>query len=499
MDLMKKISDFFSSLFLRIKLEAPILLRDSRKRWQVIVPSIVILAAIGWLAYYTAVIRPTQQAAAAQPVMQTATVRRGNITLSASGTGTLVAANQVQLGFGSSGTLTALNVKVGDQVKQGQLLAAINNTSQQIQLVQAKRAMANLTSEVSIATAQQTLATAQTNVSTAKNQIIYLESPQVFNDEQKLADAQQAWDQAKTAGGSTPTTAQQKTIDDAASKLKNIQDELAGDRIWYTKIYVPNFFTVAATRSRTKSINAPTDADIAAAKAAYSAALASVQEAQWYLTALTGGSVPDDATGTDLSTFEQAKLTLQSAQETLDGTQLYAPFSGVVTSVSAQLGDSVGATALITVADMSKLYVQTYIDEADYAMFSVGNNANIVFDALPNITLTGKVVEVDPALVTSSGTSAVSGMIELDPTSEHLLLGMSAAVNIIAGDAQNAVLVPVAALHEVSPGQYSVFVVNNGKLTLTTVTIGLQDLVNAEVKSGLQPGDVVSTGIVGTK
>jgi len=57
----------------------------------------------------------------------------------------------------------------------------------------------------------------------------------------------------------------------------------------------------------------------------------------------------------------------------------------------------------------------------------------------------------------------------------------------------------VAALHEASPGQYSVFVVQNGKLTLTMVTIGLQDLVNAEVKSGLQPGDVVSTGIVGTK
>src|SRR5258706_10144747 len=213
MDLMKKISDFFSSLFLRIKLEAPILLRDPRKRWQVILPSIVILAAIGWLAYYTAAIRPTQQAAAAQPVMQTATVRRGNITLSASGSGTLVAANQVQLGFGSSGTLTTLNVKVGGQVKQGQLLAAINNTSQQIQLVQAKRDMANLMSDVSIATAQQALATAQTNVSTARNQLIYLKGPQLFNDEQKLAAAQLELDQAKAAA-STPTSAEQREIDD---------------------------------------------------------------------------------------------------------------------------------------------------------------------------------------------------------------------------------------------------------------------------------------------
>jgi len=145
------------------------------------------------------------------------------------------------------------------------------------------------------------------------------------------------------------------------------------------------------------------------------------------------------------------------------------------------------------------LYVQTYVDEASYSMFTVGNAADVVFDALPSQTFKGKVVEVSPALVTSSGTSAVSGMVQLDPTSTNLLLGMSAAVNVIAGDAQNAVIAPVAALHETSPGQYAVFVLKNGNLTLTNVTVGLQDLVNAEIKSGLQPGDVVSTGIVGTK
>ncbi|MCL5611199.1 MAG: hypothetical protein M1485_01375, partial [Chloroflexi bacterium] len=68
------------------------LLKDPRKRWWVIVHGILILAAIGGLSYYGLVLSPAQQAAAAaQPVMQTAVVRRGNITLSASGTGTLVA------------------------------------------------------------------------------------------------------------------------------------------------------------------------------------------------------------------------------------------------------------------------------------------------------------------------------------------------------------------------------------------------------------------------
>ena len=493
MTITARLSEMFAFLLSKIK-ETPVLLKDPRKRWWVIVPGILILAAIGGLSYYGLVLSPAQQAAAAaQPVMQTAVVRRGNITLSASGTGTLVAANQVNLGFGTSGQLITLNVKVGDQVKHGQLLAAIDNISMQSQLQQAQLTMANLTSAVSLATAQEALATANKTVDSTLSQLIYLESPRIYGDNQQMAAAQQALDQAKSAANNPPTSDQQKAIDAAATKLTSDQHQLAGDQLWYTQAYVPNIFITRGT------VNAPTDSDIATAQAAYQSALASVQEDQWYVDALTGVAVPDNATGINLSTFEQAKLTLQSAQDTFNATQLYAPFSGIVTTVSAQLGDSVGSTAIITVADMSTLYVQTYIDQSSFAMFQVGNAADVIFDALPNLTLKGKVVQVSPALVTSSGQSAVSGMVQLDPTSTNLLLGMSAAVNVIAGDAQNAVLAPVAALHETTPGQYAVFVVKNGQLTLTDVTVGLQDPVNAEIKSGLQPGDIVSTGIVGTK
>ena len=499
MTITARLSKIYSTILSNIK-NIPVFLKDPKKRWWVIGSGAIIVAALGGLVYYEMIVVPTQQAAAAaQPAMQTSVVRRGNITLSASGTGTLVAANQVNLGFGTSGKLTKLNVKVGDKVQKGQLLAEIDNTSQALQLLQAKRTLANLTSATSLATAQEAVATANKNVYTAKNQLVYLISPQVFYDEQQIAIAQKALDDAKAAASNPPTSDQQKAIDNATAKLKSNQNALAGDKLWYEANYVPNTFTAPATRTKPQSVNAPTDADIAAAEAAYQAALASVQEAQWYVDALTGVAVPDNATGTNLAAFEQAKLTLQSAQDTFDATQLYAPFSGIVTTVSAQLGDSVGSTAIITVADMSTLYVQTYVDEASYSMFTVGNAADVVFDALPSQTFKGKVVEVSPALVTSSGTSAVSGMVQLDPTSTNLLLGMSAAVNVIAGDAQNAVIAPVAALHETSPGQYAVFVLKNGKLTLTNVTVGLQDLVNAEIKSGLQPGDVVSTGIVGTK
>ncbi len=472
------------------------------KRTVWIVLIVLVLAIGGGVAYYELSYLPAHTTTS-QAVLQTTVVRRGDISLNASGTGTLEPANQVSLGFGTSGTLIKLNVKVGDKVQAGQLLAELDNTTQQTAYLQAQRNLAQLTSVSAIATAEEAVATATSGITNAKNYLMYLISPDIFYWEQRVADDQTALDQAKAAAGSSPTSDQQKQIDDLAAKLAGDQKSLAGRMLWYTQSYVPNNFTVvsrnAVTHTVTKAVQAPTDADIAAARAAYKVAQATLQEDQWYLDALNGKDVPGNATGANLNTFEQAKLDLQTADANLKATQLYAPFDGTVMSVSAQLGDTVGSSVVMVVADLNKLYLQTYVDETDYDKFKVGNAATIVFDALPTQTFNGKVVEVDPALNTSSGSSVVSGLVGLEPTSTDLLMGMGASVTVIAGQATNATLVSVNALHEYAPGKYAVFVMRNGKLEVQNVEIGLQDLVNAEVLSGLQPGDVVSTGITETK
>jgi len=68
--------------------------------------------------------------------------------------GILQPANQVQLGFGISGRLVTLNVKAGDQVTKGQLLAQLDNTDELVKYAQAQRTLANLTSPAAIAQAQ---------------------------------------------------------------------------------------------------------------------------------------------------------------------------------------------------------------------------------------------------------------------------------------------------------------------------------------------------------
>jgi HlyD family secretion protein len=225
-------------------------------------------------------------------------------------------------------------------------------------------------------------------------------------------------------------------------------------------------------------------------------------EAKDYLAALKGEELPANATGTSLNAFEQAKLDVQTAQATLDSLQLVAPISGMITAVSAGLGDTVASGTIITISDVSKVTLDFYLDETDFDKVAVGYPVSVVFDSLPDSTFTGKVTSVDPSLSDQNGTSLIKGTAVLDSispaTRDTLLLGMSAAVDVIGGTAKNATLVSIDALHEIDTDQYGVYVLKNGKLEFTLVELGIKDSFNAVIKSGLQPGDVVSTGLLET-
>jgi RND family efflux transporter MFP subunit len=498
----KGTSEFFLRFRTSLK-EIPVVLRHPRRRWRILVPALAVLAVLGGsIYYYEAVYLPSQKAA--QPTLQTTVARRGSIVLSAGGTGTLKAANQIDLGFKSNGKLTKLNVKVGDQVTQGQVLAELDNTTQQLQLDQARQSLAGLTSPAAIAGAQQSIATATTALQTAQSRLAYLISPPVYYWELQIAKAQQAVKDAQAAVDAAPTDpAAQAALKTAQAAVASAQSRLVGAQASYTKTYLPNnftYFVVTRTSGRKEKVyEPPSDADILGARAAITVAQGALMDAQNLYATLTGGKVSPDPSGSGLTALGQAQLALQTAQDNLEAAQLVAPFAGTVTAVNANVGDSVGSSAVVSIADLSTLYLTTYVDESDYALFKVGKTANIVFDAVPDQTFTGKVVEVDPALNTSSGSSVVSGLVEMDHTSADLLLGMGASVTVISAQTQNAVLVPLAALHEYATGKYAVFVMKNGKLTVQLVEVGLKDLVSAEIKSGVQVGDVVSTGLLASK
>ena len=260
-----------------------------------------------------------------------------------------------------------------------------------------------------------------------------------------------------------------------------------------------NTFTATNKRTGYRSTTPPTDTDIASARAALALAQADEVQDEDLVTALTTGVIPDTATGPSLTALKQAQTALQTAQTDFNDTQIISPINGTVTAVNNQIGDTVGSATVITVSDLSRLLLTVYIDEADLSKLAIGEEADAVFDSLPNQTFKGKVTEIVPPLTTVDNVPAVQAQVQLDNTTgTALYVGLNATVNVINAQANNVLLVPIQALKLFEPGKYAVFVVQNGNLTLQPVVVGLMDQSFAEIKSGLQSGDVVSTGLAAT-
>jgi HlyD family secretion protein len=482
----------------------------SRKlRW--LIAGIAILVIAGGAAFYYVRSTKASTATATETPVQTAKAFKGNIILTASGTGTLAPANTASFGFGTSGKITGLNVKIGDIVKAGQVIGQLDNAEAQSAYKQAKRSLDDLTTPAAIAAAKQAVADAEVSIYNAKQGLEYLISSDVFYWENQVAAAEQTLKDAQTAGGSSPTADQKQKIDDATKALSRAQTNLGVAQQKYINVYVPATFTYKVTDTNDSNHNGsttdtitevagPSQAEIAAARATYELAIEKQKEAQAYLDMLNGQALPENVPGSSLTDLVSAQTALQTADANLKATQLISPISGTVTDVTASVGDTVSDSAIVTVADLNQPYtIDSYFDAEDWESVQPGYKTDVVFDILPDDTYKGTVTLVYPELDTSSGSSLVHVIVKLDDmVSQPLPSGTSAAVDVISGEADNAVLVPVEALHKLDDGRYTIFVMQNGSPRLRLVEVGLQDVTYAEIKSGLNAGDIVTTGIVET-
>ncbi len=469
---------------------------------------VLLAAAGGGYFYYVAAAQPAQTTDVEQ--VRTTTARQGDLVIYASGTGTLVAATEVDLSFGISGVLQEVNVQAGDLVKAGDVLARLEEsealetlqttvTSAEISRLNAQQALDELIAGAPLkaAQAQQTLAEAVDN----------------------LQDAEYYW-QVQQAG----YRASGETIAAAEAALVLAEDEVekAQDRFIEVEgkpdddparaLALSNL--VAAKQKRDSALRelnwytgSPTEVDQMLLDAEVAIAQASLAEAQAEWEILQNGPDPVEVALAEAQ-LANAEAQLAKAQNDLadgiaaqDEINLKAPFDGTVLTVDAKVGDSVQGV-VITMADLTQPYLEIFLDETDLDKIALGYAVDVVFDALPEDSFTGAVVQIDPTLYTSQGISAIRALVRLeDPQTagiSSLPIGLSAAVDVVSGRADNAVLVPIEALRELAQGEYAVFVMEGGEPKLRTVQVGLMDFTYAEITSGLEAGEVVTTGIVET-
>ena len=161
---------------------------------------------------------------------------------------------------------------------------------------------------------------------------------------------------------------------------------------------------------------------------------ATLKNAQVYLAALTGGTVPPDATGTALLQLKQDQLAVQTAQEDLDGIRLIAPFSGEVAAVTASVGDYVSPGQIILViSDVNHMHIETTdLSERDVPEVKLGQVATVSIKAL-NQNVSGKVSAISPTADTLGGDVVYKVVILLDTIPSNLRAGMSVDVQFNTG------------------------------------------------------------------
>ncbi|MGD2148167.1 MAG: efflux RND transporter periplasmic adaptor subunit [Anaerolineae bacterium] len=441
---------------------------------------LILAAGGGYLAYdrYVAV----QAQEPEEPTMETAMVSEGDIVLTADGSGELIPADELELSFRTSGRLAEVRVETGDEVLEGDLLASLETDSLEREVTEA---------DVELQIAQLELADVREGPS----------EPEVADAEASLRDAQAQLTLAYDAYGDTTDSMKDDAVDSAKENFDYWVGYYQGQKDLYEREKISqadhDWAMAAMMKAEDEWQRAINDAEAEQVQAWKSVEQAQngVAQAEADLELLMSEPQTDTLVAAELA-VDSALLAREEAQADLEAARLYAPFSGTVMEVTAEPGDQVGmTTAILTLADMEEPLLRFWLEESDMGNVAMGSQVNVVFEALPDHTFTGKVTGVDPVLVTVSGSTAVQAQARLNLGDQGLTLlsGMTADVEVISAETRGALLVPVEALNETPEGGYIVYVLQaDGEVEERQVEVGLTDAVNAEILSGLGLGGTLS-------
>ena len=152
----------------------------------------------------------------------------------------------------------------------------------------------------------------------------------------------------------------------------------------------------------------------------------------------------------------QGKAAVERARTNLNYTRITSPVNGVVIDRQVDAGQTVAASyqtpTLFKIAeDLTRMQIETKVDEADIGTVKEGQNVTFRVDAFPDETFEGKVVQVRIAPSTSDNVETYTVIIHVDNTELKLKPGMTANVSIETARAENVLRIPVAALRFTPP------------------------------------------------
>jgi HlyD family secretion protein len=238
------------------------------------------------------------------------------------------------------------------------------------------------------------------------------------------------------------------------------------------------------------------ESDAAAAEDTYQAAVVAQRQ-------LKSQAVDLDVKKEQVKQAEQQveldQVALDNANLQLQYTTVFSPLDGVLSDLETQKGSlissslsTVGGTTVMTVSDLSRIFVLASVDEADIGGVELGQRCVITADAFPRRDFSGKVVRIAPQGQSTRNVVTFEVKIEVTDDDKQLLRPeMTANVQIIAATRHDVVLAPMLALFDRDERNYVTIVKDNNQSEDREVQLGIDDGENAEIISGLSVGEKI--------
>ncbi|WP_406112957.1 efflux RND transporter periplasmic adaptor subunit [Kitasatospora purpeofusca] len=437
-----------------------------RRRGAVLVNSALGVALLGAAALAYTVLDDGSGTTAAKAPVRTATVTKGTVLATVSGTGTLASPTDAAQDFTTGGRLTAVKVAVGDQVTKGQVLATVDTTAAQQQ----------------VDAAQAALNTASVNLTKAR-------------------------------AGVTTTTVQQLPAKAANGSSGSSGSSGGGGTSGGTSGGNGTAGRGAGGSSASAPSADPSGQTAPSAQATVPAAPVAVPEPQ--TTTISTTKVDEAAVAQAEQQLATAQTNLSNAQTALAGTTLAASVDGTVASVAAKAGDTVGATGggssatgtkstgssatapsgFIVLTNPTGMQVTANFSELDSLKLKKGEAATVTLNAQSDSKFNASVLSVSPLPVSGSGggSAAVqySATLQISGDTSKLRTGLSATVSVVTGEADNALSLPTSALSGTGSSRTATVVHQDGSTDRVTVEVGVEGDTTVQVLTGLNEGDKV--------
>lgn len=432
------------------------------------------------------VITPVDEAGQPLPPVETITVQQGDLPVTVSPTGKINPAQQSALSFETAAMVREVLVAVGQTVQAGDVIARVDTTDLHTALLSAQAALTEAEAnyqaviapprEIDIQVAEAEVTAAQAALYAAS-----LSGPTTYDDQIAQVQVQIAEN----------TLWQTQLNRDLAGVGSGMWIDSSGNASTISGLNTAETDIAIAEANRDSTINRGANAGSLAA------ANGRLEQAQVALNNLLQGPTAERRRRAEID-LENARLSLQQAEERLRQTELRTPYAGVVAQINLVVGQTATRDRSVTIIDNSIYLLDLTVNENDIASLQTGMPVTVRLDAAQEMTLSGQVTVIGtvpiPAGTTTSQRVTYSVRVQLDPSTMVIRPGMSATGSIVLETMTDTLFVPTRFLRTDPNTRESLLIVPGaeaGTYEQIRVTVGVRNREFTQITGGIEAGQEI--------